>query len=531
MQRAALWSGTAASYIDLHPAGATASYATGTAGGIQCGVRASGTSFATLWRGTAASAMDLHALLGTNYVWSVANGIDIHQGTLSVVGAARNGTNGREEAILWTRPVAHITSHPQSTSNCLGASASFSVSANSGIMTPTYRWRKNSVPLSDSARISGSSSPTLTITGTESTDAATYDCIVSDDLISITSSPATLTLPSASITGLGNLCPGAPASITVTTTGSPTAYQWRRNGTNLTNGGTISGATGPILTFSPAEITDAGTYDCIVSTLCGTITTSSVDTTVALVRQFPGPQSGCLGGTISISITMQGQSTSFRWYKNGSQMSSVNPSVLTSTLVLTNLTAADVANYTCRLQGTGCGNQLFTPNIPLSIISGAPSIQSSPSNALACENTAATFSVSATGPGTLSYAWRFGATPINPASNPSAATATLTIANCLPENAGLYSCIVSNACGSAPSSAAQLTVLAPSDPSCAGSSCNPDYNQDGGGDNADVFDLANDIASGTQSFPPNSPDFNNDGGGDLSDIFDLANVVAGGDCP
>lgn len=62
-------------------------------------------------------------------------------------------------------------------------------------------------------------------------------------------------------------------------------------------------------------------------------------------------------------------------------------------------------------------------------------------------------------------------------------------------------------------------------------SCSTDYNLDGGGDTADVLDLANDIASGTQSFPPSQPDFNQDGGADLADVLDLANVVAGGECP
>lgn len=61
--------------------------------------------------------------------------------------------------------------------------------------------------------------------------------------------------------------------------------------------------------------------------------------------------------------------------------------------------------------------------------------------------------------------------------------------------------------------------------------CNPDYNQDGGGDTSDVIDLANDIAAGRMSFPPNTTDFNNDGGGDTTDIIDLANVVAGASCP
>lgn len=62
-------------------------------------------------------------------------------------------------------------------------------------------------------------------------------------------------------------------------------------------------------------------------------------------------------------------------------------------------------------------------------------------------------------------------------------------------------------------------------------SCNADYNDDGSVDLSDVFDLSNDIAAGTQSFPPHSPDFNSDGSADLSDVLDISNVVAGGPCP
>lgn len=60
--------------------------------------------------------------------------------------------------------------------------------------------------------------------------------------------------------------------------------------------------------------------------------------------------------------------------------------------------------------------------------------------------------------------------------------------------------------------------------------CPADYNQDGSADLSDVFDLANDVSTGSQSFPPSSPDINGDGSVDLSDVFDLANLVSGG-CP
>lgn len=61
--------------------------------------------------------------------------------------------------------------------------------------------------------------------------------------------------------------------------------------------------------------------------------------------------------------------------------------------------------------------------------------------------------------------------------------------------------------------------------------CTTDYNQDGGGDTSDVLDLANDIASGTQTFPGSNTDFNQDGGADTTDVIDMADVIAGGACP
>ncbi len=73
------------------------------------------------------------------------------------------------------------------------------------------------------------------------------------------------------------------------------------------------------------------------------------------------------------------------------------------------------------------------------------------------------------------------------------------------------------------------TLIVTVDPQPA--ACNPDYNQDGSADNSDVVDLANDVASGTQSFPGSDPDFNADGAVDFSDVIDLVNVIAGGNCP
>jgi hypothetical protein len=69
---------------------------------------------------------------------------------------------------------------------------------------------------------------------------------------------------------------GQPATLQVTATGIGTlAYQWRRNGSALTDGGRISGAHTNTLGIAPAVIADAGQYDVVVTNDCGSVTSTA----------------------------------------------------------------------------------------------------------------------------------------------------------------------------------------------------------------------------------------------------------------
>jgi hypothetical protein len=63
-------------------------------------------------------------------------------------------------------------------------------------------------------------------------------------------------------------------------------YQWQRNGVNLVNGGHISGATSDELELSPVVRADAGSYRCILTNACGTITSSTVAVTIRCRADF-----------------------------------------------------------------------------------------------------------------------------------------------------------------------------------------------------------------------------------------------------
>jgi uncharacterized delta-60 repeat protein len=84
----------------------------------------------------------------------------------------------------------------------------------------------------------------------------------------------------------------------------------------------------------------------------------------------------------------------------------------------------------------------------------APAITSQPTRLTRFAGQAATFAVSATGDGPLSYQWKHDALPLS-----GATTSTLTLPNLALAHSGLYTVQVSNSLGMVESRAADLTVL------------------------------------------------------------------------
>jgi len=79
---------------------------------------------------------------------------------------------------------------------------------------------------------------------------------------------------------------------TVGATGSsPLTYHWMMDGTNLANGGNISGATNSQLTIGPAVLADAGTYSVVVANAFGSATSAVATLTIpapTLTIKSPG---------------------------------------------------------------------------------------------------------------------------------------------------------------------------------------------------------------------------------------------------
>ena len=78
-----------------------------------------------------------------------------------------------------------------------------------------------------------------------------------------------------------NIVPGSDVSFSVTATGTaPLSYQWQKDGVNLTDGGSITGATTATLTITGVTESDEGGYRCVVTNIAGMDTSNTAMLTV-----------------------------------------------------------------------------------------------------------------------------------------------------------------------------------------------------------------------------------------------------------
>ena len=206
----------------------------------------------------------------------------------TAAGSGPSGNAGRADAVkwVWVGPAAGptITQHPAPQNVCPGSAATFTVAA-TGQGTLAYQWQKNGANLSNGGHYSGVTTATLTVSPADSSDVASYRCVVTDANGTAASNEAALSLrASTTITqhpSSQSVASGGTAVFTVAASGDGTlTYQWQKNGANLSNGGHYSGVTTATLTISNCDAGDAADYRCVVTAGCGTATSNAATLTV-----------------------------------------------------------------------------------------------------------------------------------------------------------------------------------------------------------------------------------------------------------
>jgi sugar lactone lactonase YvrE len=132
--------------------------------------------------------------------------------------------------------------------------------------------------------------PVLSFTAA-TTNAGSYSVIITGPGGTVTSTVAVLTVvypPSIVQTPASQtVIEGTTVQLGVSVSGSdPFYYHWQFNGTNLANGGQITGATASTLTLTQVTTNNAGRYAVIVTNTFGSVTSSIVTLTVNLPQIF-----------------------------------------------------------------------------------------------------------------------------------------------------------------------------------------------------------------------------------------------------
>ena len=164
---------------------------------------------------------------------------------------------------------------PEDQTACAGDMAQFSVSVDDAYLM-TFQWRIGETNLvDDGVHVFGATTATLTLVNVTAADEATnYNCLVTNTLenCSVPSANASLTID----TNVANILSqpqdqtvteGDPAVFSVTVENNTLYdYQWRMNGSDLSDGGRFSGTQSATLLVNPTELGDDGAqFDCVIT--------------------------------------------------------------------------------------------------------------------------------------------------------------------------------------------------------------------------------------------------------------------------
>jgi hypothetical protein len=288
----------------------------------------------------------------------------------------QSSLQGPSDAFLakigWTVLLPVITTQPTNQTVGAGTAVTFAVTTTNGTPPLGYQWQFQGTNLIwtnlvnggtnfliGGTHIIGATNATLTINTVESNDSGNYQVIITNYGGSVTSSVAVLTVtnnPPTITTQPASQTVGIGSNVVFSVNGPgplpPYFFQWLSNGTNLVNGGRISGATNATLQINSAQTNDDGNYSVIVYNVGGSVNSSNAVLTVVSAPTIivpPTNQTVGPGSTVTFAVTAVGKAPlSYLWQLNGANL--VNGGRISGAtnpvLTITNAQTSDDGGYT-----------------------------------------------------------------------------------------------------------------------------------------------------------------------------------------
>lgn len=340
-----------------------------------------------------------------------------------------------------------VTIATPNTTICAGTSITFIATPVNGGTNPTYTWRENGVD-------QGTTTATYTVPniadGTivscvlQSTAACASPATANSNNITVTVNPQ-LT-PTVSITASQTtICAGGSVTFTATSTngGSTPAYQWKKNGSN------ISGATSA--TYTASGIADGDVFTCQLTSNAACLATNNVTSnsitisisgsvTPSVVVTTSGPTTVCAGATVNFTAvpTNGGSNPVYQWKNNGVNISGAT----TATYNTSALADGDViscvltSSVSCASPQSASSNTITMDITPVFV----PTVTISGTTDTMCENSSVTYTAQSNG-SVASFQWTINGvnavlgnsiafTPINVANGDTVRCIITSLENC-----------------------------------------------------------------------------------------------------
>lgn len=249
---------------------------------------------------------------------------------------------------------------------------------------------------------------------------------------------------------------GAPATFSVAATGTGLAYQWQRNGSNITG---ATSATTASYTFTPLLVDSGAQFRAVVSNGGGSVTSTAAALTVNPATVAPQittqPQALNVPDGAPATFTVAATGTAplqYQWRANGANVAGANGSSYTISAAQQGDNGVQYTVVVSNAAGSVTSTAaLLTVQAP---VTSAPQIVAQPRSVSVVDGGTATFTVAAVGAAPLAYQWQRAGVNV-----PGATAAQLVVpAATLADHRAQYRVVVSNGNGTAISERAELLV-------------------------------------------------------------------------
>ena len=304
-----------------------------------------------------------------------------------------------------------------------------------------YQWEKG---LYD---IAGSTNATFIIYPTKTSDAGNYYCVVYNSCgydtsnvfnLVINTNVSVATNPVSQSKCIGNkaLLSVAPSDSTSVT------YKW------LYNGSIVPGFSTRYFKIDSAQFSNDGNYKCVIANTCNTVTSTQATLTVyqkPAIVSMTGYITRCTGDSATLSVDATGTDLVYTWIKNNDTLYGATSSVVT----LNQLSENDEALYMCNVSNI-CST---VSKSTILIVNSAPIINVVPITQYKSVGDSVRLTLSPGGSSPFTFQWFINGNIISGATNNSYVIDSLIVAN-----TGIYTCIVTNSCGTTTSTITSLVV-------------------------------------------------------------------------